>query len=69
MGRKKMTTSAASPPEPTRAPKKKATFNLDADLHHQLKVTAALHKREMVELVEEALHVYLRELRRKHPRS
>jgi hypothetical protein len=39
--------------------KKKATFNLDADLHQRLKVAAAVHRREMVDLVEEALTGYL----------
>jgi plasmid stability protein len=38
---------------------KKATFNLDADLHQQLKVTAAMHRREMVDLVRDALTAYL----------
>lgn len=40
-------------------PKKKATFNMDAELHHRLKVAAAVHRREMVEMVEEALGAYL----------
>lgn len=38
---------------------KKATFNLDADLHQQLKVTAAMQRREMVDLVREAITAYL----------
>ncbi len=38
---------------------KKATFNLDVDLHQELKVTAALQRREMVELVRDALSAYL----------
>jgi plasmid stability protein len=38
---------------------KKATFNLDADLHQQLKVTAAVQRREMVDLVRDALTSYL----------
>ena len=38
---------------------KKATFNLDADLHQQLKVTAAVQRREMVDLVRDALTGYL----------
>jgi hypothetical protein len=37
---------------------KKATFNLDPDLHQQLKMAAALQRREMVELVREALTSY-----------
>jgi hypothetical protein len=67
VGRKNPITSAASQAQSTRRAKKKATFNLDADLHHQLKVTAALYKREMLELVEEALRRYLKTLRRRHP--
>jgi hypothetical protein len=47
---------------PTAMGKKKATFNLDAGLHHRLKVAAAVHRREMVDLVEEALEAHLREL-------
>jgi len=46
---------------PARA-RQKATFNLDAGLHQRLKVTAALERRQMVELVEEALHQHLGEL-------
>jgi plasmid stability protein len=38
---------------------KKATFNLDADLHQQLKVAAAVQRREMVDLVRDALTAYL----------
>jgi len=41
------------------AAKKKATFNLDADLHHRLKVTAAVHRRVMGDLVEEAVRRHL----------
>lgn len=37
---------------------KKATFNLDADLHQQLKVMAAVQRREMVDLLREALTNY-----------
>lgn len=43
----------------TAGAKKKATFNLDADLHHRLKVAAATHRREMVDMVEEAVRAYL----------
>ena len=43
--------------------KKKATFNLDAELHRRLKVAAAIHRREMVEMVEEALEDYLSQLK------
>jgi hypothetical protein len=39
--------------------KKKATFNLDEDTYQGLKLTAAVQKREMVEVVEEALGMYL----------
>ena len=42
--------------------KKKATFNLDAGLHQRLKVAAAVHRREMVDLVEEALEAHLQGL-------
>jgi hypothetical protein len=38
---------------------KKATFNLDAHLHQQLKVAAAVQRREMVDLVRDALTAYL----------
>jgi predicted transcriptional regulator len=48
--------------QPAKTAKKKATFNLNADLHRRLKVMAALRRREMVELVEEALEGYLRRL-------
>lgn len=40
-------------------PKKKSTFNLDGNVHLGLKLTATVQKREMVELVEEALGMYL----------
>jgi hypothetical protein len=39
--------------------RKKATFNLDASLHQRLKIAAALHSREMVDIVEDALLAYL----------
>ncbi len=42
--------------------KKKATFNLDAELHYRLKVAAAQNQREMVDLVEEALESLLARL-------
>jgi hypothetical protein len=42
--------------------KKKATFNLNADLHQRLKVAAAVHRREMVDIVEEAVGRYLIDL-------
>jgi hypothetical protein len=45
--------------------KKKATFNLDADLHQRLKVVAAIHRREMGALVEEALQKLLIRLENK----
>jgi plasmid stability protein len=38
---------------------KKATFNLNAALHQRLKVAAAVHGREMVEPVTEALEEHL----------
>ncbi len=41
------------------AAKKKATFNIDASLHLRLKVAAAIHSREMVDIVEDALLAYL----------
>jgi len=40
-------------------PKKKATFNLNEDVHQWLKLTAAMQRREMVELLDEALSAYL----------
>lgn len=52
----------ASRGEPARRPPgraKKATFNLDARLHQRLKVAAALHRRQMTELVEDALRLHL----------
>jgi hypothetical protein len=42
--------------------KKKANFNLDPSLHQRLKVTAAMHNREMVDIVEDALQSYLAKL-------
>lgn len=39
--------------------KKKATFNLDAALHQRLKIAAAMHSREMVDIVQDALQAYL----------
>lgn len=39
--------------------KTKCTFNINADLHKLLKVEAAVHDRDMVELVEEALAWFL----------
>lgn len=50
---------------PDRPLKKKATFNLDPSLHQRLKVTAAMHNREMVAIVEDALHTYLSALDQK----
>ena len=38
--------------------RKKATYNLDTGLHQHLKMTAAAQRREMVDLVEEALTAY-----------
>lgn len=46
-------------------PKKKATFNLDAALHQRLKIAAAMHSREMVDIVQDALQAYLPALDRK----
>jgi hypothetical protein len=48
--------------QPAPPTKKKATFNLDADLHQRLKVAAAMNRREMVDIVEEALVAYLSRL-------
>ena len=45
--------------------KKKATFNLDASLHQRLKIAAAMHSREMVDIVQDALQAYLPALDRK----
>lgn len=45
--------------QPPPSAKKKATFNLDASLHQRLKVAAAIHSREMVDIVEDALLQYL----------
>jgi hypothetical protein len=41
------------------APRKKATFLLDATLHRQLKVRAAEEGRGMIDLVEDAVRRYL----------
>ena len=50
-------------PEIDREPaRKKTTFNLDAQLHQRLKLVAVRHKREMVDIVEEALFGHLRQL-------
>ena len=46
-------------------PRKKATFNLEAGLHQRLKVAAALHRREMASLVDEALRRHLGELEKR----
>lgn len=51
--------TANHPAVPRLIPKKKATFNLDASLHQRLKVAAAVHSREMVDIVEDALLKYL----------
>jgi len=48
--------SSYPPPIPI---KKKATFNLDAALHQRLKIAAAMHSREMVDIVQDALQAYL----------
>ena len=50
---------------PSAGARKKATFNLDADLHQRLKVTAALERRQMMELVEEALRRHLGDLEKR----
>ncbi len=52
-------------PSRTVAVKKKATFNLDPSLHQRLKVTAAMHNREMVDIVEDALKSYLATIEQK----
>jgi predicted HicB family RNase H-like nuclease len=39
--------------------KKKATFDLDADLHKKLRIYAAAQDTTMVTIVEEALNEYL----------
>lgn len=49
--------------------KKKATFNLSTELHRQLKIAAAMHGREMVDLVEQALTEYLAKLQDSNPSS
>ncbi len=45
------------PPE-----RKKVSFAMRPDLHHRLKVAAAVHQREMSEILEEALSRRLDEL-------
>jgi hypothetical protein len=40
--------------------KKKATFELDADLHKRLKMYSAEQGKKMVDVVEEALRTYLK---------
>lgn len=44
-----------------KAAMKKATFNLPEELHYRLKVAAASTRREMVDIVIEALAQYLKE--------
>jgi predicted HicB family RNase H-like nuclease len=39
--------------------RKKATFNMDEALHQRLKIAAATQKRDMTELMEEAVREYL----------
>ncbi|ACB86482.1 hypothetical protein [Natranaerobius thermophilus] len=41
--------------------KKKATFELDSDLHTQLKIYAARQNKKMVDVVEEALKEYMKD--------
>ena len=41
---------------------KKVSFAMRPDLHHRLKVTAAVHQRDMSELLEEALTQLLNKL-------
>lgn len=63
-----MPVSTASPviqPAVLPALRKKATFNLNASLHQRLKIAAAIHRREMVDIVEEALETYLPTLDKK----
>lgn len=48
---------SSTPIEPTQK-KKKATFDLDLDLHTELKVFAAQQDKKMVEVVEAALRMY-----------
>ena len=68
----------ASPPRPSQpgprpgapgprppASAKKATFNLDPSLHQRLKVAAALHRRQMTDLVEDALRLHLDALQKR----
>jgi hypothetical protein len=42
------------------ASKKKATYELDLELHTELKIFAAKHNKKMVDVVEEALRQYLK---------
>ena len=42
--------------------RKKVSFAMRPDLHHQLKVAAAVHQRDMSELLEQALTQLLTEL-------
>ena len=42
---------------------KKATFEIDLDLHKELKRTAVVQDRSMVELVEEALKLYFEQMK------
>ncbi|OAB42017.1 hypothetical protein [Paenibacillus glacialis] len=41
------------------SPKKKATYELDLDLHTELKIFAAKQNKKMVDIVEIALREYL----------
>lgn len=59
--------TAVQPSIQRAVPKKKATFNLDASLHQRLKVAAAVHSREMVDIVEDALLAYLPGLDHSNP--
>lgn len=43
-------------------PTKKATFDLDSELHTELKVLSARQGRPMVDIVQEALRAYIRRL-------
>ena len=44
--------------------RKKVSFAMRPELHHRLKVAAAMHQREMSEILEEALTHYLDKLDR-----
>lgn len=60
LNRKPVNTEIHEEEETPMGPKKKATYELDLNLHTDLKIFAAKHNKKMVEVVEDALKQYLK---------